>query len=124
MVLQGKVKSGMNNLSYWMEKMHDLYVAKTGMQVYPGSLNIELDKPFILPANGIRLEKEEYGGTVSLSMYPCEIFGRNAFILRTDKNASGNGDHPLTIIEIITDIRLRDEYHLSDGDIVEICVEE
>ena len=122
MILTGKVKSGMNNLSYWMEKLHELYTAKTGMSLYPGSLNIELEQPFALPDGAMRLEKEEYGGTVSLSMFPCEIFGRKAFILRTDKNATGYGDHPPNIIEVITDVKLRDEYNLSDGDIVEVYV--
>ena len=122
MILRGKVKKGMNSFSYWMEKLHEYYTAKTGMNLYPGTLNIELNSPFILPDNVIRLEKEEYGGTVSVSILPCEIFGRRAFILRTDKNASGEGDHPLTIIEVATDIRLRDEYGLVDGDIVEVSI--
>jgi len=119
-MLTGKVKSGMGNLSYWMEKLHDLYAAKTGMSLYPGSLNIELEDPFVLTDKTIRLEKEEYGGTVSLSMFPCKIFGRKAFILRTDKNAAGSGHHPLNIIEVISDVKLRDVYGLSDGDIVQV----
>lgn len=123
MVLRGKVKSGENNLSYWMKKLNDLYTIKTGMNLFPGSLNIELEEPFILPENVIRLEKEEYGGTVSLSMYPCEIFERKAYILRTDKHALGI-DQSLAVIEVITDIKLRDKYNLSDGDIVEVRVAE
>ena len=122
MILRGKVKSGSNNLSYWMERMEDLYYAKTGLHLYPGSLNVELEEPYILPEDVIRIEKEEYGGIVSLSLCPCEIFGRKAFILRTDRNASGKGEHPLTLIEIITDIRLRDAHQLADGDVVEVSV--
>jgi len=123
-ILRGKVKSGMNNLSYWMEKLEKYYTEKTGVKLYPGSLNIELPEPYSLPSSVIRLEKEEYGGTVSVSILPCQIFGRKAFIIRTDKNASGTGDHPLNIIEVATDVKLRDEYNLSDGDIVEIYVGE
>ena len=93
------------------------------MKLYPGSLNIELVDPFHLPENAIRLEGHEYGGTVSLSILPCRIFNRKAFIIRTDKNASGLGDHPLTIIEIATDVKLRDEYHLKDGDEVEVVID-
>ena len=124
MILKGKVKSGMNNLSYWMEKLEKYYTEKTGVKLYPGSLNIELSEPYSLPSSAIRLEKEEYGGAVSVSILPCQIFERKAFIIRTDKNASGTGDHPLNIIEVATDVKLRDEYNLSDGDIVEIYVGE
>jgi len=103
MTLRGKVKSGMYSLSFWMDKLEKYYTEKVGMKLYPGSLNIELPEPYILPSDAIRLEEEEYGGTVSLSILPCQIFGRKAFIIRTDKNASGDGDHPLNIIEIATD---------------------
>ena len=122
MTLKGKVKSGMNNLSYWMNKLEAHYSQKTDMKLFPGSLNIELSEPYTLPPDVIRLEKEEYGGTVSVSILPCQIFDRKAFIVRTDKNASGEGDHPLNIIEVVTDVKLRDEYGLADGDVVEVFI--
>jgi riboflavin kinase, archaea type len=40
--------------------------------------------------------------------------------LRTDQNEKGTGHHARNIIEIATDIRLRDHYQLQDGDWVEI----
>jgi riboflavin kinase len=123
MRLMGKVKSGMNSLSYWMNRLESYYSMKTGIKLYPGSLNIELPEPFHLPENVIRLEGYEYGGTVSLSILPCRIFNRKAFIIRSDKNASGLGDHPLTIIEVATDVKLRDEYKLKDGDEVEVFID-
>ena len=120
MKLTGKVISGMNSFSYWMEKLEAYYTEKTDVNLFPGTLNIELDEDFHLPPEVIRLEKEEYGGTVSVSILPCKIFGRKAFILRTDKNAAGRGDHPLNIIEIASDVKLRDHYDLRDGDIVDV----
>ena len=123
MRLIGKVKSGMNSLSYWMDKLEYYYTLKTGMKLFPGSLNVELSEPFHLPENAIRLEAEEYGGKVSLSMLPCRIFDRKAFIIRTDKNARGLGDHPPTIIEVATDVKLRDAYSLKDGDEVEVFID-
>ena len=68
----------------------------------------------------IRLEGEEYGGSVSVNIVPCSILGKRAFILRTDANEDGRGHHPRTIIEVATDVKLRDHFHLEDGDIVEI----
>jgi CTP-dependent riboflavin kinase len=70
----------------------------------------------------IRLEAEEYGGRVSVSMVPCRILGRTAFLMRTDQNEQGTGHHPRTIIEIATDVRLRDAYGLADGDVVDVEV--
>ena len=122
MLLQGKVTSGQGNFSYWIDKLHNHYFRKTGLHLYPGTLNLLLDQPYSLPANRIRLEKEEYGGTVSVNLVPCRIFGRPAFLLRTDLNESGHGPHPKTLIEIATDVRLREAYQLQDGDVVEVEV--
>ena len=90
------------------------------MRLYPGTLNLELDFPYSIPADSIRLKADEYGGRVSVSIVPCRIFGRQAFLLRTDENERGTGHHPRNIIEIATDIRLRDTYKLEDGDWVEV----
>jgi riboflavin kinase len=90
------------------------------MRLYPGTLNIELSNPYTLPPDVIRLEASEYGGSVSVNIVPCQIFDRRAFLLRTDQNERGIGDHPRTIIEIATDVRLRDAYRLKDGDWVEV----
>ena len=106
-----------------MDKLEYYYTLKTGVKLYPGSLNIELTEPYHLPKDVIRLEGHEYGGAVSLSILPCRVFDRKAFIIRTDKNASGEGDHPLNIIEVATDVKLRDEYNLKDGDEVEVIID-
>ena len=119
-ILRGVVVSGMGNFSFWLEKLESYYTQKTGMQLFPGTLNLRLDQPYSLPADVIRLEKEEYGGTVSVSMVRCRIFDRPAFLLRTDANEAGRGHHPKNVIEIATDIKLRDLYHLRDGDEVEV----
>jgi riboflavin kinase, archaea type len=66
------------------------------------------------------LEANGFGGSVSVSIVPCRIFNRRAFLLRTDQNDRGTGHHPRNIIEIATDVRLRDAYQLKDGDWVEI----
>jgi riboflavin kinase, archaea type len=119
-MLRGRVVSGMGNFSYWIEKLEEHYRRKTGMRLFPGTLNVELAEPYSLPERVIRLEGAEYGGRVSVNMVPCSIFGRRAFILRTDANEAGEGHHPRTIVEIATDVKLRDHFHLRDGDFVEI----
>jgi riboflavin kinase len=119
----------MGNFSYWIEKLADHYVRKTGMRFYPGTLNVQLEEPYSLPERVIRLEASEYGGTVSVSMVPCFIQTprcrevRHAFLLRTDANEDGRGHHPKTVVEIACDVRLRDFFDLRDGDAVQIEIE-
>ena len=118
--VRGRIVSGASDFGIWIERLSDLYERKTGMRLYPGTLNIELASPYSLPADVIRLDAHEYGGTVSVNIVPCRIFERRAFLLRTDQNEQGTGHHPRNIIEIATDIRLRDAYQLRDGDWVEV----
>jgi riboflavin kinase len=100
------------------------------MRFYPGTLNVRLDAPYSLPKRVIRLEASEYGGTVSVNIVPCVIRvpgrgeGRPAFLLRTDANEEERGHHPKTIVEIATDVRLREHFALIDGDVVEIEIVE
>ena len=123
MILRGEVRSGKGDFSYWIEKLEAYYTRKTGMRLYPGTLNLHLiDDVYQLPGNCIRLDKDEYGGMVSVSLAPCTVFDRTAFILRTDTDTGKHGDPPESILEIATDVRLRDEYNLRDGDIVEVKV--
>jgi riboflavin kinase, archaea type len=122
-VLRGVVRSGLGDCGFWIEKLKEFYRAKTGMTLFPGTLNVELAEPFYVPSTRLRLEGREYGGTVSVSIVPCRVFGREAFILRTDGNEQGTGDHPRTIVEVATDVKLRDAYRLKDGDLVEIELE-
>lgn len=98
----------------------DLYEEKTGAKLYPGSLNVLLDRPWHVPSPHLRLEPREYG--IGLSIVACSVEGISAFILRTDKNDAGQGDHPSNIVEIAAPVRLRDALGLQDGDEVEIVV--
>jgi riboflavin kinase len=120
MSLKDRVVTGRGDFGYSIEHLSDFYEKKTGMKLYPGTLNIDLPHAYSLPPDVIRLEAFEYGGRVSVSMVPCPIFGRPAFILRTDQNEDGTGHHARNIIEIATDVRLRDACELKDGDLVEI----
>jgi len=123
MKLTGKVGSGKGDFAQWIAKLENHYERKTGMRLFPGTLNVHLDQEYRLPAKRIRLEGSEYGGNVSVNLVPCTLFGRRAFILRTDANEEARGDHPRSVVEIATDIKLRDKYRLVDGSIVTVEVE-
>lgn len=125
LILRGEIRTGKGDFSYWLDKLESYYISKTGMHLFPGTLNVHLiTGSYRMPTNALRLEKEEYGGRVSVSIVPCRIVGRKAFILRTDTDTGKHGDPPETILEIATDVNLRDMYKLKDGDIVEVEVSE
>ena len=119
-VLKGRVVTGVGDFSFWIERLQGHYREKTGMRLFPGTLNIELDEPFELPRGRARLEAGEYGGTVSVSIVPCKVFGRAAFILRTDR-ADGEPESR-KIIEVACEVKLRERHQLRDGDLVEVEV--
>jgi riboflavin kinase len=116
----GMVQSGLGDFSIWMKKLSELYQEKTGVQLFPGTLNVWLETEYNLPDQRIRLEGMEYGGNVSVNIIPCKIFDQPAFVLRTDKNDAGLGDHPRNIVEIAAEVKLRDRFGLKDGDQVEV----
>ena len=97
--------------------------AKDRNEALPGHTQRPLGRGYVIPVGCIRLEAREYGGSVSVSIVPCRLLGRRAFILRTDANEDGTERHPRTVLEIASDVKLRDEYNLADGDEVSIEVE-
>jgi len=119
-VLKGKVVTGVGNFSFWIEKLQDHYWNKTGMWLFPGTLNIQLDEPFDLPRERERLEAEEYGGAISVSIVPCKVLGRAGVILRTDK--ADREPQSRKIIEVACEVKLREQHQLRDGDVVEVEV--
>jgi riboflavin kinase len=122
-VLTGKVVTGVGNFSYWIDKLKEHYQKKTGMLLFPGTLNVQLGEEYSIPSNAMRLEGEEYGGTVSVNIVPCRIFEEDAFILRTDTNESAEGFDEKSLVEVACEVKLRDKYNLKDGDVVQIALE-
>lgn len=57
-----------------------------------------------------------------MSIVPCAIGGIDGFNLRTDKNNTGEGGHPATVIEVAASVRLRDALDLEAGTEVEVAV--
>ncbi|MGB7051348.1 MAG: hypothetical protein WBG41_07255 [Acidimicrobiales bacterium] len=58
-VLRGRVISGVGDLANRMMDYADLYEAKTGVHLYPGSLNVVLGDPWHVGSNAIRVEPPE-----------------------------------------------------------------
>lgn len=126
MNLKGKVRSGKQHFSWVLQNIDGLlalYNKKSGLNLFPGTLNLELEHKFSIPSKSIRIEAHEYNGTVSASFYPCELAGYKAIIIRTDKNESEEGDHSKFIVEIAAEVKLREALKLSDGDEVVFSID-
>ena len=119
----GRVVTGLGDCARHMAALRAHYRSATGLELYPGTPNLELAEPFDLPAQVIRLEGSEYGGDVNVSIVPCFALGRRAMILRTDANDRGTGDHPRNIVELAAEVQLRDAHGLADGDLVTFTIE-
>jgi len=117
--LRGKVFTGIGDYARWIERYREYYRVKTGMSLFPGTLNVRLDRPYELPAGKvIRLEGAEYGSRVSVSILPVRLFDRPAFVLRPDLLQGASAEDAadrLATLEIATDVKLRDVYGLKDG---------
>lgn len=120
MILKGKIKTGLGTAKFWVSKIEKIFEKKFGIKLFLGTLNIELNKPYILKTSKLIIKKEEYDGNQDLLIEKCNILNEKAFILRAKKNQTKKGDHPLTIIEIISNINLREKYNLLDDDEIEI----
>ena len=121
-ILRGRVVTGVGNFAYWIETLRELYQRKTGLWLFPGTLNIELGEAYTLPTRRTRLEAAEYDGTVSVNIVPCVILGREGFILRTDQ--ADTEAETRRIIEVACEVKLRDQFGLRDGDAVQVEVDE
>jgi len=121
--LCGSVTSGRGDFGKWIHKFQNAYLEHTGLRLYPGTLNLKLDRPFRMPKRARLMDLRPYGGNLTVYLLPCRVLGRCAFVLRTQANELGQGDHPHEVIEIATDIRLRNAHDLSDGARVEVWLD-
>ena len=127
-LLVGKVQAGLCNASHWLKLFNAAYSKKLGMSVFPGSLNIALDHVFDwfdarYEAHRIWFDREEYRGERDILLLPCELVSldhRRAF-LWTPTTAARDRRDPW-VVEVVSDVSLRDHFGLRDGDVVEIRV--
>ena len=120
-VLRGHVTRGDGDLSRWMRVYAAEYEAATGVSLYPGSLNLVLDGPWTLPADTLTISADRVGRLVHL--VPCRVQERRCFIFRTD-NAEQDGPAEQRVLEVLAEVRLRDDLQLDDGDPVEVVLDE
>lgn len=110
MRLTGRVASGIGDLAIWMSLNAAVYTRAAGVELHPGSLNVELPEPGFVPPGATRLEPEDFEvGGVGMNIVRCSVNGIPAFVLRTDRNNAGTGNHPPTVLEVAATVHLRDD---------------
>ena len=119
MKLKGKICSGQGVGAFYVNKISEYFKSQYGIKLFPGTLNVELAKNFVLESNE-KIAKKAYGGTQDVILKEVKINGHKAYLLRPEVNNAGIGDQALNILEIAADVCFRKEYHLKDGDEVEI----
>lgn len=124
------METGVGNASHWLNLYNKNYVLKTGMPVFPGSLNLALEEPFdwMLPkihSNVIWFGREEYGGERDIMLLPCKLKNLKnlkAFLWSTT-TAIAEPNRQF-VVEIIAAVGLRVTFGLNDGDLVEFEIGE
>jgi len=127
-LLAGKVQAGLGDAARWLKLFNTAYSEKLGMPVFPGSLNMALDHVFNwfdarYQAHRIWFGREEYGGERDILLLPCELVSldHRAAFLWTPTTAAKDRPDPW-VVEVVSDVHLRDHFGLRDGDVVEIRI--
>lgn len=103
-----------------MARYADAYERAVGARLEPGSLNVVLHEPWVMRDPEVRLEAAKVG--VGAGLVSCRLDDYECWIIRTDKNNAGLGDHPLTVVEVVAAVHLRTVLRLEDGDEVVLHV--
>lgn len=118
--MRGRVASGRGDLAQWMRRYSDAYERAVGARLEPGSLNMVLDEPWVMHEPEVRLEASEVG--VRVGLVRCRVNGEPCWALRTDRNNTATGHHPLNVVEVVSTVHLRTALGLKDGDDVSLDV--
>ena len=114
--VHGLVRSGVGSFARWMRLLAGEYRRLTGVDLVPGTLNVELPAPWRSPPDARVLPPDPERGTVEVLVTPCRIEGRPGYVLRTRASEDGRGDHPRSIVEVASTTHLRTALGLADGD--------
>ena len=80
--LEGKVKSGLGEGHFWINKVRRIFKEKYKIDLFLGTLNIELDKEYILKGTD-KILSNEYGGQYDVLVQRCEILGKERLYSKT-----------------------------------------
>lgn len=122
--LRGRVVSGQGEGQHYIsrEGYHEQFREKLGFEVFPGTLNIKLERPFdptglrMIEIEGFLDEGRTFG---RCCCYRVNVQGINAAIVRPARSR-----YPPDLVEVVAPISLRSSLGLADGDEVMLMLEE
>jgi riboflavin kinase len=125
MRLRGKVASGLGVGRYYIsrEGYRRQFSERLGLDPIPGTLNLKLDRPFVLDdsdPDSIRIEGfiEEGRSFGACICRPVRIGGIRGAIVRPERTS-----YSAALLELVAPVNLREALGLSDGDEVEVVLE-
>jgi riboflavin kinase len=128
MQIRGHVQPGVGDASKWLSIFAASYERKTGVAIFPGSLNLNVGEDFdwhdrYLAERHIWFARSEMGGERDVLLVPCVLTNLSrqpAFLWSTTTAATDRVDP--WIVELICEVGLRSTFNLQDGDSVDVLI--
>ena len=118
--LKGKVVSGMSvGAKIMLDYLHK-FKETFGLDIFPGTLNIQLEEDFDFLKSEYIEAFEKSDGTKRGRVYflKAKISGFAVFLIRPEKTG-----HPKNILEIVSDKNLRERFSIKDNDFLGIIMD-
>ena len=123
--LVGVVTDGYGHASHTLERARPRIAELMGVKaLHPGTLNVTLSHPYQMD-NTIQLHPSEVNDVDLLVLQRCKIGGYRCALVRPYLNQPHVGwdSNPPTVLELMSEVCLRDALKLATGDAVTVEVE-
>jgi CTP-dependent riboflavin kinase len=124
-LLAGKVQAGFGNASHWLKLFNTAHREKLGMPVFPGFAEHRTRSRVRLVCDRLRSSQNLvrprgvwWRARHTAASLPTGESHRKAF-LWTPTTAAKDRRDPW-VVELVSDVNLRDQFGLHDGDVIEI----
>ena len=116
----GTVRSGHGDAKQWPPDLKAIYDQASGLDLMPGTLNLELPVPLLIAPFARRLMWNDQ----SILMAECHVSEHPCVIIRTETNELTQHRVRNEIVEVASDLWLRKHFDLIDGAAVELRVDD
>lgn len=115
--IRGKVISGSREASKYVEEYKSEFKNILGVEPYPGTLNIKLDKCMEEITSSIKptIIPPPRQGLGFVYAYRGFIRGIKVLVVKPELTK-----HDCRVVELVSTVKLREVLNLADGDIVEV----
>lgn len=119
-IYRGKIFSGIGVATTRVKQNLHAYKQESGLDLIPGTFNVRLSEDFVIPEEHIYIPpqcvnpKEKQRG---VTLIRASFLGEKVVILIPDKSMYAEN-----IIEIMAAFKIKEHFHLKDGDEVEVKV--